>query len=1440
MLEAGKDYFLREVKPPSNGSFLLDPAVYPVRTVEPEKVKKESAVQIPEVPAADQAAIVIEKVSSDGVPAKDARSLAGVQFTVRYFKGEYRNPDSLPAPARTWVIETRKQADGSYRAYLNTEHKISGDEFYFLPGSQEPVLPLGTVTIEETKAAEGYRLENRWKNGDTAGSGVYLAMIVKNGETVQLAFGNTIIAEDGFTASDTPVRGGVKIRKLDADMKLDMDGKPYAEGDKSLAGAEFTIYSKNTYVVKDKDGNSVSPGGVIQVITTNENGEAQTGTGDLPYGTYEIRETEASPGYRINSSWVRNFHVGEEGKRVDLTKEDDICYEPDIKGGVRLQKTDRELGKAEALGGASFGGIIYQIRNASAHAVKNRDGQIVQTGGLVQEIVTDKNGAAQTDEKDLPFGTYILHELAAEGDELSANESYLNRGADDITFRIREDGKTVTMDKDGNNIVFANQVKRNDLSFRKAENGSDRTMGSIPFVIENTVTGEKHVIVTDQNGMYSSTKYAHSRNTNGNDALLDNYTDEKGIEEAALDHKAGTWFGMGQNGSGAGTDDTLPAFPYGRYTITELRCEANTGYELIRNYPFEIREDTEETGGEKLMLNTLHNIPVLPEIRTRALDDKTGGHIMLAETEANLTDTVSAVNLQKGQNYILCATLMEEETASALRIRSEDGSAVKVTGETAFTADSASMEIPVKIRFNAEKLAGKKIVVYEQLFLAEDDGNRTPVAEHREIADAEQTITIPGIRTTFRDMETDSQIGIPSAEQKVEDTVWYTGLIPGKEVSVTASVMTVNEAGDPAALTDTAGNPLTETVTFVPEKSEGSVTIAITIDSGMLAGKKAVCFEEIRSDGIPVAIHADIGDQDQTIWYPDIRTTATDKATGEHVASVSVEGVFIDVISYSGLKPHETYTAKAVLMDAESGEPIIENGKAVTARAAFVPETDSGEISVEIPVNTEATSGRKTVVFEELYVGEHMENSGEKEEITLAAEHKDLNDEGQQICVPEIRTTLTDAETGSHSVECGKKVKLTDTVVYSGLLPGKEYRLSAVLMTVDKDGNESEWKDADGKPYTAEKTFKAKEASGEEKVTFTVDTSELAGKKAVCFETLYLEEVQLAVHADIHDAEQTVTVPVIRTKARDAASGMPVASDGNTTFVDTVSYSGLIPGVRYIAVGTLMNTETGKAVSAGGFHAVTGETEFIPEKAEGTVDVSFRLSTEKLADVTVAVFEELYRRTDSGKKILAAEHKDINDTDQQVHIPKIRTAASVKGEKECTAGKDTVLTDTVSYHNIVPGSTYILRGKLVDKKSGQTIRINNTVISAEKSFTAISGQGSEEMTFTFDSSLLKGRTVVVFEDLYLLYGDGQEVKIASHADVKDTAQSIVIRSPKATAAPTKTPAPQAGQAASQTGVSGGSAPATGDSGHVWRYLLLLGGAAAAGAGLYHARKKRRI
>ena len=379
--------------------------------------------------------------------------------------------------------------------------------------------------------------------------------------------------------------------------------------------------------------------------------------------------------------------------------------------------------------------------------------------------------------------------------------------------------------------------------------------------------------------------------------------------------------------------------------------------------------------------------------------------------------------------------------------------------------------------------------------------------------------------------------------------------------------------------------------------------------------------------------------------------------------------------------------------------------------------------------------------------------------------------------------------------------------------------------------------DSDGNPYRVEKQFTAGSADGEEKVRFTVNTKALAGRKVVCFETLYLDKVPLVIHADIHDEEQTVSVPVVRTNAQDSVTGKAIAAEGNTVIIDTVSYTNLTPGAVYVVKAALMNAETGKAVSSGFLKKVTGETEFKPETADGSVHVSLSVNTEKLAGVTTVVFEELYL-LHKGKEVPVAEHKDLSDTGQQVRIPEIKTSASVKGEKTCTAGKDTELTDTVSCKKLIPDETYLLKGKLVDKKSGQAIRVNNKAITAERTFTAGAAQGTVDMKFHFDSSLLKGKTVVVFEELYIAGESGKNVKIASHADVNDAAQSVKITSPEVTKEPKKTVTP--GAAGTGGASSGGVTPAkTGDTSRIWVYISLLTGAAAAGIGLLNVRRRKR-
>ena len=359
-------------------------------------------------------------------------------------------------------------------AFLMPEYFVEGDDFYYDTKNKTPVVPLGTVTIEEVKAAEGYNLDNNWKNKNTSGSGQYLTQVKDTNGIARMYYGDTVIEENDFTAEDRPIYGGVRIQKQDAELK---SAEPM--GNAELSGIQFDIINRSEEPIRVGD-KEYAKDQVVMTITTDQDGMAQTEVDALPYGTYEIKEKEA-------------------------------------------------------------------------------------------------------------------------------NEFYLCSEQEERTFRITDHGKMVTADANGNSLVFEDQVKRNDLSFRKVEEGTDKAMGLIPFVLENKDTHEKHVIVVDKNGRWSSSKYAHSLNTNAMDGLLERYHRDEEIPTSELDFKFGTWFGTGRNGSMAPVNDQLCAFPYGEYSLTELRCEANKGYKLIENYTVTIDEDTSETNGEAIDLYKLHN-----------------------------------------------------------------------------------------------------------------------------------------------------------------------------------------------------------------------------------------------------------------------------------------------------------------------------------------------------------------------------------------------------------------------------------------------------------------------------------------------------------------------------------------------------------------------------------------------------------------------------------------------------------------------------------------------------------------------------------------------------------------------------------------------------------------------------------------------------------------
>ena len=216
-----------------------------------------------------------------------------------------------------------------------------------------------------------------------------------------------------------------------------------------------------------------------------------------------------------------------------------------------------------------------------------------------------------------------------------------------------------------------------------------------------------------------------------------------------------------------------------------------------------------------------------------------------------------------------------------------------------------------------------------------------------------------------------------------------------------------------------------------------------------------------------------------------------------------------DTVSYTGLVPGKEYRATGVLMDKETGEKLLVDGKEITAETVFVPETKNGSVDVTFIFDATGLHGKEIVVFEDLY-----------RENVLLATHADISDEGQTVRIrnPKIHTTAT--ADGKKEITADK-ITITDVVSYKDLTPGKEYKLTGVLM--NKATNDKLL--IDGKEITAEATFTPKAPTGEVEMTFTFDARELTAEtEVVAFETLYRDGIEIAVHADIEDEGQTVKI----------------------------------------------------------------------------------------------------------------------------------------------------------------------------------------------------------------------------------------------------------------------------------------------------------------------------
>ncbi len=857
-------------------------------------------------------------------------------------------------------------------------------------------LRAGTYYVKETKAPKGFQLDK-----------TVHTLTVKVSETTTLK------------VSDTPKATNTQIELF----KLDMDtSKGTPQGNAALEGAEFVWKYYDGYYTRDN-----LPSAPTRTWTTRTKAEkgsdgtahyitrladfykvsgdsfyTQNGSICLPLVTITVEEKAAPKGYLLDGAYLQvngtservtgvyAAQIKENGEFATLSGGNRyLVSDKVIRGGVKIQKRDLETKDTKPQGGATFRDTVFAITSLNDNPVLV-DGKLYQKNEVVKTIHTGIDGIAATAADALPYGHYRLGET-------TPPEGYLIDGAISREFDIVNNGEMVDLTSAEQSVY--NQIRRGDIEGVKIGSGTHKRLSDVPFKITSKTTGESHRIVTDKNGQFSTATdwTSHKKNTNAGKSSED-----------------GIWFGTSE------PDDSKGALLYDTYEIEEIRCDSNKGLALIPVFDVVVSRNKVVVD-----LGTLTD-EYEPElsIHTTAADKATGEKSIIAGKNVTIVDTVSLDGLKKGTKYQLKGWEMVKSENTELLI---DGKPVE--NDLTFTAKDSKMEVQIDFTFNASAFAGKELVTFEELYDLTNPNEPVKVAEHKDIEDDGQTVTIKerviDIHTKACDKATGDKMILASKDITIVDTVALAGL--EKDTKYQLKGWEMVRSKNTKLLID--GKPVENDLMFTAEDSEMEMQLFFTFNASELAGKELVTFEELYDvtnpdEPVKVAEHKDIENDRQTVTIIEriitMHTNAADKATGEKTIKAGNEVTIVDTVTLDGIEKGVKYQLKGWEMVKSENAELIINGKRVENDLMFTATDSTMEIQIAFTFNSSELAGKELVTFEELY------DVTNPDKPIKVAEHKDIEDKGQTVTITGNPDKPTTPESGTPTGK-GNPPKTGDT-----------------------------------------------------------------------------------------------------------------------------------------------------------------------------------------------------------------------------------------------------------------------------------------------------------------------------------------------------------------------------------------------------------------------------
>ncbi len=535
------NYTVKEIT--ASTGYDLDENTYSVTVVKDQTVRANSN----ETPGNDPIGIEVVKNDAEtkGMPQGDA-TLEGAEFTVKYYDGYYTKDDLPKKATRTWVIATKEVTYSTgkkgYVARLSNSNKVSGDNFY-TDENGAITLPLGTISIEETKAPKGYLLKGNTLNVTDNLTGVtttekdtnYVAQITKEYQGAKLQFGND--------ANQMVVTEKVKKQKIQIFKSGYRNGM--SEVVKGLQGAEFAFKLKS-----EVDHVGWDNATVYDVVTTNEDGLATTKY--LPFGEYLVRETVTPKDYYTNPDFtvsITKDHSEYENEEDQVKKV--VLNNRPVETQLKLVKQDEETGKTVSLNSASFkivadedildgGNIVYKKGQYITQKVggKKYDTFTTNSDNVVVVKTEYTNDDDEKGEVFLPLqffaGKYHLEEVKVPTGFIGLGKTQSFEMSGLLDYTKDEDGDpiyTVTVrDEQPKGEIKLNKtvadldtdvdlVDRSDLSkiqfvLKAKENIYSPVDGSLMFAKDDVITTENSGAIVNAgtevgNGVYALSTDGH-------------------------------------------------------------------------------------------------------------------------------------------------------------------------------------------------------------------------------------------------------------------------------------------------------------------------------------------------------------------------------------------------------------------------------------------------------------------------------------------------------------------------------------------------------------------------------------------------------------------------------------------------------------------------------------------------------------------------------------------------------------------------------------------------------------------------------------------------------------------------------------------------------------------------------------------------------------------